>query len=142
MPLVTGAYRLDDNCKLMRVDGGSWPVSNNLTLDDSQVGTWSVTAKYGEGLPDGANLAVGELACEILKAMNGEDCRLPRTVTNIVRQGVSVSIPSVSDMFANGVTGLYLVDIFIKTWNPKALRARARSYSVDSLGPRRVGTSS
>lgn len=139
-PLVTGAYRVDNNRLLVRTDGGEWPRCNDLTLDDGEAGTWSVTAAYGEELPDGAALAVGELACEIAKAADGGDCRLPPGVQQLVRQGVTISYPDVGELFRQGRTGLYLVDMFVSTWNPYGLRQRSRVYSVDRPSVRRAGT--
>jgi hypothetical protein len=138
-PLVTGAYRLDGGRQLVRVDGSSWPMNNNLGLADTVVGTWSVTAQYGESVPTGAAIAVGELACEFIKGLGGQDCRLPRAVTQLARQGVTISLPDMSTQFEKGMTGLFFADMFIKTWNPKGLRSRARAYSVDNQPRGRVG---
>ncbi|MGV2384967.1 MAG UNVERIFIED_CONTAM: hypothetical protein LOD86_06825, partial [Thermobifida fusca] len=112
-PLVTGAYRVDNNRLLVRTDGGRWPRCNDLTRADSEAGTWSVTARFGEVPPEGAALAMGELACEIAKAADGQDCRLPAGVQQLVRQGVTISYPDVGELFAKGRTGLYLVDMFV-----------------------------
>lgn len=139
-PLVTGAYRVDNNRLLVRTDGGDWPRCNDLTLADTEVGTWSVTAVYGEELPDGAALAMGQLACEIAKAADGGDCKLPAGLQQLVRQGVTISYPDVGELFRQGRTGLYLVDMFVATWNPSGLRQRSRVYSVDRPTVRRAGT--
>jgi hypothetical protein len=133
----TGSYRLDNNRLLVRTDGGLWPSCNNLNKDDTQVGTWSVTALYGQPVPQAAQLAVGELACELIKAMRGEECRLPPGVTQLTRQGVTVSIPDFGELFKDGRTGLYMVDMFLTTVNPKRLMQRSRVYSVDTLRARR-----
>lgn len=140
--VVTGtAYALIDNRKVIRTDGAKWPRCNDLTKADTQAGTWSITAQYGQDVPDGGDLAVGEFACEVLRALRGEECRLPRTVTSLARQGVSIQFPDVSELFDQGKTGLYLVDAFIAAWNPRHLVRRAKTYSVDSaLGHRRVPT--
>lgn len=139
-PLVTGAYRVDNHRILVRTDGGVWPRCNDLSLDDTEVGTWSVTATYGESLPEGAALAVGQLACEIAKAAAGGDCKLPAGLQQLVRQGVTISYPDVGELFKQGRTGLYLVDMFVATWNPSGLRQRSRVYSVDRPTVRRAGT--
>lgn len=139
-PLVTGAYRVDNNRLLVRTDGGEWPRCNDLNLDDTEVGTWSVTAAYGEALPEGASLAVGQLACEIARAADGGDCKLPAGVQQLVRQGVTISYPDVGELFRQGRTGLYLVDMFIATWNPYNLKQRSRVYNVDRPSVRRAGT--
>lgn len=135
------AYRVDDNRYLVRVDGVAWPNRNDLRFDDTAVGTWSVTATYGLGLPPGADWAVGELACELIKAFHGEDCRLPRHVTQLARQGVTITVPDLNQLFKDGQTGLYLADIFINTYNPNHLTTRARTYNVDRVREHhRVGT--
>jgi hypothetical protein len=139
-PMVSGAYRVDNNRLLVRTDGQRWPRCNDLNLDDTEVGTWSVTATYGESLPEGASLAVGQLACEIAKAADGGDCKLPAGLQQLVRQGVTISYPDVGELFRQGRTGLYLVDMFVATWNPYGLRQRSRVYSVDRPTVRRAGT--
>jgi len=138
--LVTGAYRVDDNRLLVRTDGSDWPRCNNLLLADTQVGTWSVTAEYGQEVPVAGRLAVGEMACEILKAMSGEDCRLPPGVTQLVRQGITISYPDVGQLLKDGRTGLYLVDLFLASDNPYGLAQKARVYSIDRPRHRRAGT--
>jgi hypothetical protein len=139
-PMVSGAYRVDNNRLLVRTDGQRWPRCNDLNLDDTEVGTWSVTATYGESLPEGASLAVGQLACEIAKAAAGGDCKLPAGLQQLVRQGVTISYPDVGELFRQGRTGLYLVDMFVATWNPYGLRQRSRVYNVDRPTVRRAGT--
>jgi hypothetical protein len=130
-PLVTGAYRLDSNAILVRTDGHDWPSCNDLTKDDTQVGTWSVTVMVGQEVPKIGQLALGELACEFLRALAGEDCRLPRGVTQLVRQGVTIQLPDISGQFGSGLTGLFTVDLFIRAVNPGKVSARARTYSID-----------
>lgn len=139
-PMVSGAYRLDNNRIVVRTDGGVWPRCNDLNLDDTEVGTWSVTATYGEVVPEGAKLAMGALACEIIRAASGGDCKLPAGLQQLVRQGVTISYPDVGELFRQGRTGLYLVDMFLAAWNPYGLRQRSRVYSVDRPSVRRAGT--
>jgi hypothetical protein len=139
-PLVTGAYRLDDARTLVRVDGGEWPRCNDLNQDDDAVDTWSVTARFGTDVPEGGAWAVGELACQFIAARHGGDCRLPRSVTQLVRQGVTIQFGAVLELLREGLTGLHLVDLFIRTWNPNRLARRNRTYSVDGPQHRRVNT--
>lgn len=139
-PLATGAYRLDNARLLVRVDGGEWPICNDLSKNDTEEGTWSITAEYGTHVPEGGAWAVGELACELISAIGGGDCRLPRNITQLVRQGVTISFPNVVELFKEKATGLYLVDLFIATWNPNRLTARSGVYSVDGAISRRAGT--
>jgi hypothetical protein len=140
-PLATGgAYRVDDNRFLVRTDGQDWPRCNNLLLDDTQPGTWSVTAEYGQEVPTSGRLAMGEMACEILRAMSGENCRLPAGVTQLIRQGITIQYPDVGALLKDGRTGLYLVDLFLTSENPYNTKQRPRVYSVDSPRQRRAGT--
>lgn len=139
-PLVTGAYRVDDNRYLVRTDGSTWPRCNDLTKDDTKTGTWSVTAKYGHAVPLAGQLAAGELTCEITRALEGEDCRLPRNVVALVRQGVTISYPNVAELYDKQRTGLQMVDLFLTAYNPNRLARRAKTYSVDRPMARRVGT--
>lgn len=138
--LPKSAYRVDNDRLLVRTDGEDWPHCNDLNLPDTEPGTWSVTAVYGRPVPVAGQWAVGELACELLKAFKGEDCRLPRNVTQLARQGVTISYPDMNDLFSRGRTGLYLADLFIMSVNPGGLRTRSRTYSVDRPQPRRTGT--
>ena len=139
-PLVTGAYRLDNNRLLLRTDGQMWPRCNDLNLDDTHSGTWSVTASYGEDVPQSGQVAMGQLTCEILKAMNGQDCQLPANVTQLIRQGVTITMPSIGELLDNHRTGLYLVDLFLQAVNPNKLVQRSRVYSPDRPPVRRAGS--
>lgn len=138
--VVSGSgYRLDDNRLLVRL-GADWPTCNDLNLADTEPDTWSVTARYGLEVPAGGAWAVGELACELIRAMEGEDCRLPRNVTQLVRAGATLQFPPLHELLESGHTGLYLVDQFVATWNPAGLRRRSGVYSVDRPPHRRTGT--
>ncbi|MCW6003864.1 Hint domain-containing protein [Micromonospora sp. CPCC 205371] len=106
----------------------------HLELPDTAVGTWSVTARFGEPVPILGQQAVGELACEMVHAMLGEDCRLPKNVQQLVRQGVTISFPEDSDL----VDRLYFAGMFIKAFNPSGLVAKPQVYDVDGPMWRRV----
>lgn len=134
LPLPPSAYRLDNGRLLVRTDGGHWPVCQHLELPDTAVGTWSMTGRFGEPVPLLGQQAVGELACEMVKAMLGEDCRLPRNVQQLVRQGVTISFPEDSNL----VDRLYFSSMFIKAFNPSGLIAKPQVYDVDGPMFRRV----
>jgi hypothetical protein len=141
-PLASGtAYRLDAGHWLLRTDGGSWPICQDLNLPDTQPGTWSVTVQAGQDVPTLGQLAVGELACEFLRGFRGEDCQIPRSVVSLARQGVNIEFPNAADLLTNGKLGLRTSDLFLAAVNPNHLTSRGRVLSPDTLAsrPRRVG---
>lgn len=138
--VVTGAYRVDDHRWLVRTDGATWPACNDLSAADTEVGTWSVTARYGQDPPQLGTDAVGAMTCELLKAFAGQDCRVPSNVVELVRQGVRIKYGDVAGSFKDGKTGIFLVDAFIEAVNPAGLRRRPRVFDVDAVGARRAGT--
>lgn len=138
--IPTGSYRVDDHRLLVRTDGAVWPRCNDLSLNDTEPGTWSVTVQVGEAVPVLGQLAVAELAAEIGRACAGEDCKLPQRVQTLARQGVTISFPDPEELSENGWLGLPLSDRFLMTFNPKRLPARSRVYSIDHPAPRRAGT--
>jgi hypothetical protein len=139
-PMASGAWRLDDARKLVRVDGGVWPWCQDLAADDDQPGAFAVTAVYGREPPHLAALAVGEVACQWLRAMRGEDCHLPANLTSLARQGVSISLPDPATLLESGQLGLYWADLFLRAYNPGRLHRRAGVYNVDHMPPRRTRT--
>jgi hypothetical protein len=135
------SYRLDNWRKLVRTDGYEWPACNDLNLDDTEINTWSIKITVGKVVPTMGKIAVGELAAQIAKLLACEtQCALPKNVQQLIRQGVTQNFLDPVKMFATGLTGLYLVDLFIRTVNPDALRSRSRVYSVDGDNYRIAGT--
>lgn len=140
--LPPSAYRVDNFNLLVRLDGEDWPRCNDLNLDDSQPDTWSVTARYGDDVPQLGKLAAGQLAVEIAKRCVGAGgCVLPTgTVQEVTRQGVKKVFFDSDQAFAKGMIGLYWTDMFIKTYNPSGTGV-ATIFDIDGPRPRRVGTS-
>lgn len=135
--LDPSAYVLYDARRLLRVDGEAWPTCNDLSAADTEDGTWSITASYGEPVPALGELAVGELACELLRAFEGDDCSLPANVQSLARQGVTIEMPDPAELRKQGLLGLRLGDLFIQTYNPHKLTQRSRAFRVDGSSPRR-----
>lgn len=137
--LPSTAYKVDNGRLLVRVDGQDWPRCNDLNLEDTQVGTWSVTAMYGIAVPKLGQLAAGQLASAVFKACTGaKDCPLPATtIRQITRQGVTKVFFDAVDAFKRGKTGLYWPDLFIHTYNPSG-SGNASIFDID--GPRRRTT--
>lgn len=116
---------------LLRV-GGSWPAHQDMTLDDTEEGTWSVAYTYGNR-PDPSGLAaVATLACELAMACNGdEDCRLPQRLQTLVRENVTATIldPGPDEGF-----GIREVDTWVANANPGRLQRSGRMFSPGTLG--------
>lgn len=128
------AYRVDNFRMLVRTDGECWPICQNMALDDSQVGTWSVSLTYGKEPPQLALDAAGELACELMKARLGQTCRLPQRMSSLTRQGITMSFLDPMTFFKDGRTGLYMMDLAIRTFNPKMLARAPGVFSPDVAG--------
>lgn len=140
-PLATGSYRLDDHRRVVRTDGFTWPICQDLSADSDADGAWSVSAVFGPAppMPD-AGFAVGELALEAIKACTGDaSCALPRRlIERLSRQGVDYTFTASEDL-ENGLLGLYFCDELIRTYNPNGLQSPAMVYSPDSPPIRHAG---
>lgn len=126
--LDPSAYRVDNGTRLVRTDGGDWPLCQDMS-ENSGVGTFLVSYYTGVGPNDLLRYAAGVLATEFYKACGGGKCRLPSGVTSVTRAGVSMEIPS--GLFPGGATGINEVDAIIRIYNPFALKAASRVLSPD-----------
>lgn len=133
-------YRVDNFKKLVRVGPACWPKCNNLTLPDTEVGTWSVTLTYGTPPPQLVLLGAAAMACEIIKSCTGNDCALPKRLTSITRQGMTASFLDDMAFLKDGMTGIYFVDLAARTYNPRKLARRPLVASPDSINQWRVST--
>lgn len=129
--LPSTAYRIDDFRKLVRVDGNVWPRCQDFSLNDGP-GTWSITLTYGKPVPELCSLAAGEIACEIIKSILGQACKLPQRIQTITRQGIAVHMLDPQSYLKEGRTGFTLADLAIRTYNPKMLARAPGVYSPDA----------
>jgi hypothetical protein len=130
--LVQGVdYRLDNYRTLVRLGGAQWPFCNNLTVPVSGTGAWTVTAVYGEPLPTLGKLAMGELVNEIAKDFACGDCSLPLGVTELTRQGMSMTLESAEELSQGDLYNLKYVRRFIHVYNPHRLQATAYMPDLD-----------
>lgn len=131
-------YLVHDHRALVRREAGAcWPTCQDLAAPPTDPGTFAVT--YGLGIPvPAAGLYAAEVyACELVKACTDGPCRLPRRVTSVTRQGVTWALLDPMEFLADGLTGLYEVDAWIKAVNPAGLAVGARVHSPDRRPPRR-----
>lgn len=123
---------------LYRVDGGVWPDCNSETGDplDPDSGAWEITYRRGYPVPAGGQLAAYRLACELAKALNGDnDCQLPERVQSITREGVSMAVLDGFEGLEDGRTGIWHIDAWISAVNAPQTRP-SKVYSPD-LRPQR-----
>lgn len=115
-------YRIDNGNLLVWQTAGDapWPTSQDLSLADTEPGTFAITYLNAHPVDGNGAYAVGILAQEFAKACTGRSCKLPENVTSIVRQGITMEV--VSGSFPGGETGLRAVDTFIGLWNPGHLK--------------------
>lgn len=139
--LDPSSYRIDDFRRLVRTDGLRWPFCQDLNLEDTEEGTWSVTVNYGRPVPELVQLATAEMACQLIKQCVGQPCQLPQRMSSITRQGVTVGFLDPLEFFDRGRTGIYLVDLAVKTFNPGNLSRRPAIWSPDAGPSWRVTTS-
>lgn len=146
VPLTYGdgspTYRLDKWRYLTRMDDPAipdrqamWPQCQNLTLDDTKPGTFSISYLYGVEPPPIGVDAAAQLACQLALALNGQPCQLPAGATRIVKQGVEIDRGLLAtwgfDKVKGWQTGLVAVDMFLNTWNRNGLRRRPAIWTPD-----------
>ena len=121
-------YYLVEHSTVLATSGATWTPSNV-----------EITYTYGTPPPLAGKNAARMLATELIKLYENDDsCALPQRVTSISRQGVSYTVLDNQDFIAEGRTGLYAVDLFLKTANPDNARARARVFTPDVPKARRI----
>lgn len=131
--LAVTEYRLHNQRYAMRLNDARWPVSQDLTLADTEDGTFSITYTYGVAPPEIGVAAAAQLACELYKECAGADCALPKGTTRVTRQGITVDRLAFTT-WAYGKnkawqTGLPLVDAFLAAYNPAGLQRRPVFYA-------------
>jgi hypothetical protein len=124
------------------VDPSNYYLVDHSTLQARSGTAWApcnieVTYTYGSPPPASGKAAARVLATEFIKLWNGDDCDLPQRITSVTRQGVSYTILDNQDFIADMRTGLYVVDLFLKSSNPDKARAKARVFSPDVPRARR-----
>lgn len=128
--LDPSTYRVDNFRTLVRTDGGSWPLWNDAGASSGDAGVWEVTYSRGVPVPEGGQVAAGILACEFWKAANNDSsCQLPKRLSSITRQGVSLAILDNFDDIDTGHTGIWLIDSWLASVTKVVPSARV--YSPD-----------
>lgn len=115
-------YRLVNRAYLIKSDGSCWDMQDGYTI----------TYRHGANPPELGRIAAIRLANELIKSVTDlENCSLPDRVTSVSRQGLSYTILDPQTFIENGRTGVYEIDLFIKTANPDNARKKPKVFSVD-----------
>lgn len=146
-----GEWELRDYRKLVRIrptqeftptERWGWPTGQIMDLPDTQPGTFSVTYMYGQPPPEGGRQAALAFAGVLTCGAMGDTTAYPTRITQMTRQGVTARTVDAQDFLSAGMTGIYAVDAWIMSVNPKKLQRQARVYSPDTGRPRRQATPS
>lgn len=128
------AYRMDTFRgvpTLVRIDGECWPQCQDMNVGVEDIGSFTIAYQPGELLPSAGQMAAGMLACEFAKDCVGQDCSLPQQLQSLSRNGVEVQVVDPNTLLDNGLTGIAMVDLWIRSVNPGRKSARGRIYSPD-----------
>jgi hypothetical protein len=129
--LPDSAYRVDDNRHVVRLDGGEWPLCQDLAAPVTEENTWEITYKRGVPVPSGGSVAAGVLALELAKAAcNDKSCRLPQRVQTVTRQGVTIAMLDAFDDVEKGHTGIWIIDSWLSSINRAPIPSRVFSPDV------------
>lgn len=125
-------YALREFRYVDRLDTALWPSCQDMRRPLGEEGTWGITYVWGAPIPASGVQAAAVLACELYKDFIGGDCRLPKNVTQLTRQGVSMQLATVWGQ-VNGVwaTGLKEIDAFLQAVNPAGLTGPTTVWSPD-----------
>lgn len=139
--LDTSAYRLVNKRWLDRIDGGRWPFVQDLTTDDlTQPNTFGVVLKYGRAVPAGGAIVAAAYACELAKAMCGDEtCQLPSRVVQVLRQGTTVQFESLSVLVRDRRVGLHMVDTWVDAVNGGRRAMRPLQFISPDVNPETYG---
>ncbi len=131
------AYRLDNGTRLVRIDGGDWPLCQDMNAPAGEQGSF-VVRYYSGAIADRTVLfAVGVLAGEWIKSLTGDlTCRLPAGTTTIERQGLSIELQA--NLFVEGSVGIPEVDAVVARFNPFRQKMPATFFSLDRPPARRT----
>lgn len=140
--LMPSAYQLQEQRFLVRIDGGTWPCTQDLSANPSANDTFEVQISHGIEPPDAGKYCCAIYAVELAKSFCNLDCSLPQRAQYVTRQGVSTILMDPLNVVFRGMIGMPTVDSWIRSVNPKGRRKRTMVVSgrnvqsdVDSRPP-------
>lgn len=125
-------WTLYNDGRLVRNDGGTFPCCQRLELDPTtDAGTLEIAGSFGEPVDEMAELAVQEIACELVAAFeNPGACNLPKKTQSFTRQQLTVNVSNSPSSFADGFIGLPAVDLWLASLDIAARRRPGRAVDL------------
>lgn len=115
-------YRVTNSMYLSLVGSECWDLQKGI----------EVVYNSGTRPPEAGRQAAIRLANElILSATDASACSLPERVTAVSRQGMDYTILDPQDFLDKGKTGIYEIDLFIRTSNPVGAKKKPRIFIPD-----------
>lgn len=131
---VDGVVQLTDTYRyypsgqvLYRVPNDLWPRVDRKWAGCDDPETMCVTVQVGNEPDDWALAVHRELTCELLASCNGGKCRLPKNATQVVGQGITVTLTPVElKQFIPAVAA------WVAAVNPANVQSVPATYSPDT----------
>lgn len=115
-----------------QVERFCWPLCQDMSAAEGEPNTFTVKYHRGLPIPSAGERSLAQLACELFLACIGDDCcALPSRVTSLTREGVTMAMLDPMEFISIGKTGLYSVDLWLQSVNPKAAPRRGAILSPD-----------
>lgn len=106
---------------------------STLSIRESVSRGIEITYRYGQEPPVAGRMAAKVMALQFFYLWSGREelCDLPSRVTQVSRENVSWTILDSQDFLDELKTGIYAVDMFLRSVNPDKARVKAKVFSVD-----------
>jgi hypothetical protein len=129
---VAAITSLQDNSPLLPSE---YTIFNRsiLVLENPNARGIEISYSYGQAPPTAGKMAAKQLATQFFYLWSGREemCALPERVTQVSREQVSWTILDNQSFLDELKTGIYAVDLFLRSVNPDKARAKAKVFSVD-----------
>lgn len=117
-------YHVEDYRWLVRHDDVAWPRVMTIALT------------FGTPPPPLGELAAKRLGCELALACNNDvQCKIPRNVQSVVRQGITYAMKDLVSLVTSGSSGIWEVDMLVTTYNPGRLTEQPGIVTPDTIRP-------
>jgi len=115
-------FALHDHRFLVRTDGDGWPCCQDLLAPLSEDHTMGIEYDFGLGPPDSGVIVCMQYALQLALSLDAEavasnKCQLPKRVTTITRQGITMAVLDPMVFIQKGMVGLALVDQWVASVN-------------------------